>query len=225
MQPCKYAKWTKCEKCDIPFHNQCKKFLKIHAMWLMRDILKDKSEAFKYTPVKGVEFYNVVYSRKPDVAKSVALQFALQKNVEISYYTSNVAMDMVSKKVDIEDKMVYLYVKKAAGDDDKIIGMIESFCDWVVKNNGGKVSIYIDKYCPYELKYKKVVDEEGETNKEEVVEDIETQGESVSEEGEIKDEKGVKKGETKEKPKNTKGVAKTPSGNVLNQRKLKTPKI
>lgn len=157
MQPCNYVKVTKCKVCEIPFHNQCKKFLQVHARWLLRKLLKDKAEAFKFTPIKGAEYYDVVYSRLPDVAKSLALQFALQKNEEITPFTSSVAMDLITRKMDIEAKVVYLHVKKAVGDKDTIVGMLESFCDWVVKD-GGKVAIFLDECQAYNLKYKNVED-------------------------------------------------------------------
>lgn len=153
MQPCNYVNVTKCEKCEIPFHNQCKKFLQVHARWLLRKLLKDKAEAFKFTPVEGVEKYNVVFSRVANVAKSAALQFALQKNEEITPFTSSVAMDMVTRKMEIEANMVYLHVKMAVGDKDTIVGMIESFCDWVEKD-GGKVAVFLDNCQAYNLKYK-----------------------------------------------------------------------
>lgn len=154
MQVCRYAKWTGCEDCDHPFYNQCKKFLKIHARYLMRNVLKEKSDAFEYKDVKDVEKHNVLWSRNPDIAKSVALRFALDKNAEVTAYTSNVAMDLVVRKEEMNAPVVYLHVTKAVGDADAIIGMIESFVDITV-SNGGKVAVYIDKMCPYKLKYPK----------------------------------------------------------------------
>ena len=166
MQPCDYAKkgFIQCDLCEIPFHNQCKKFLQVHARWLARKLLKNKAEAFKFTPIKNVEYYSVVYSRKADIAKSVALQFALQKNDEIVPYTSSVAMDMVTRKMEIDANVVYLHVKKAVGDKDSIVGMIESFCDWVEKD-GGKVSVFLDDCAAYTLKYKCVEELDGSTTK------------------------------------------------------------
>lgn len=153
MQPCKYVGFTKCEKCEIPFHNQCKKFLQVHAKWLLNKLLKDKAEAFKFTPVKDAERYNVICSRVADVAKSIALQFALQKNEPVIPITSNVAMDMIMRKTEIEPSVVYLHVKMAVGEVASIVGMLESFCDWVEKD-GGKVAVFLDNCSAYTLKYK-----------------------------------------------------------------------
>jgi len=120
----------------------------------MRNVLKEKSDAFEYKDVKDVEKHNVLWSRNPDIAKSVALRFALDKNAEVTAYTSNVAMDLVVRKEEMNAPVVYLHVTKAVGDADAIIGMIESFVDITV-SNGGKVAVYIDKMCPYKLKYPK----------------------------------------------------------------------
>lgn len=153
MNPCKYVKVTGCTECTIPFHCQCKKFLQVHAKWLMRKLLKDKNEAFKYEPVKDAERYSVICTQNSDKAKSVALQFALQKNEEVIPFTSSVAMDMVTRKMDIEASVVYLHVTQAVGEQKTIIGMLESFIDWVVKD-GGKVAVFMDKVGSYNLKYK-----------------------------------------------------------------------
>ena len=155
MQVCEYAKYTKCTDCEHPFHNQCKKFLQIHAKYLMRNILKNKGEAFTFTPIKDTSKYDVLYSKNADIAKSAVLQFALEKNKDVVPMTASVAMDLsVNKTDEIEGDVVYLYVTKRVGDDDAIKQMIESFVDITVKN-GGKVSICIDKCCPYKFKYSK----------------------------------------------------------------------
>lgn len=161
MNLCKYAKVTGCTECTIPFHCQCKKFLQIHARWLMRKLLKDKNEAFKYEPVKDAEMYDVICTKNSDKAKSVALQFALQKNEEVIPFTSNVAMDLVTRKMDIEACVVYLHVTQAVGEPKAIEGMLESFIDWVVKD-GGKVAVFMDNVGGYSLKYKSL---EGEVRK------------------------------------------------------------
>lgn len=156
MQTCKYANVTGCVDCDSPFYNQCKKFRQVHARFLMKKLLKTKEDAFKYTPIKGTEKHNVLQTRKVDVAKSVALQFAIEKNSEVEPITSNVAMDMVCNHSDeITMQVVYLYVTKAVGDSSAIIGMIESFVD-IATHNGGKVVICIDKGCNYNFKYKTI---------------------------------------------------------------------
>ena len=155
MQTCEYAKYTKCTDCEHPYHNQCKKFLQVHAKYLMRNILKYKDEAFTYIPIKDTNKNDVLYSKKADLAKSVALQFALEKNKEVVPMTASVAMDLsVNKTEEIEGDVVYLTVTKRVGDDDAIMQMIESFVDITVKN-GGKVAIYVDKLCPYKFKYNK----------------------------------------------------------------------
>jgi len=155
MQVCRYAKVTNCEDCEYPFYNQCKKFLQIHARYLMRNVLKEKTEAFKYTPVKDAQKHDVLQTRNADKAKSIALQFALEKNVEVTPYSNSMAMDLaVNKTEEITSPVVYLHVTKSVGDDAAIIGMLESFVDITIRN-GGKVAIYIDKLCTYKLKYPK----------------------------------------------------------------------
>lgn len=155
MQVCKYAKWTGCTDCDHPFYGQCKKFLQIHTRWLMRNVLKDKRDAFEYTKVKNTERYDALYSRNVNIAKSVALQFAVEKNSEVVAYSTAAAMDLVVNNTDdITAGVYYLHVTKAVGAADAIIGMIESFVDIAVRN-GAKVAIYVDKTCPYQLKYTK----------------------------------------------------------------------
>lgn len=153
MQVCEYAKYTKCTDCEHPYHNQCKKFLQIHAKYLMRNILKNKEEAFTFTPIKDTDKNDVLYSKKADLAKSAALQFALEKNKEVVPMTTSVAMDLsVNKTDEIDGDVVYLTVTNRVGDSNAIIQMIESFVDITVKN-GGKVAIYIDKLCLYKFKY------------------------------------------------------------------------
>jgi len=155
MQTCEYAKYTKCTDCEHPYHNQCKKFLQIHAKYLMRNILKNRMEAFTYVPIKDTNKYDVLYTKNKDVAKSVALQFALEKNKEVVPMTASVAMDLsVNKTEEIEGDVVYLTVTMRVGNDDAIVQMIESFVDITVKN-GGKVAIYVDKLCTYKFKYNK----------------------------------------------------------------------
>lgn len=155
MQVCKYAKWTGCSDCDHPFYAQCKKFLQVHARWLMRNVLKDKKDAFEYKKVKNIGRNDVLVSRDANLAKSAALQFALQKNAEVTAYTTAGAMDLCVNNTDeINAPVSYLVVTKATGASEAIIGMIESFCDIAVRN-GGKVAVYVSKMCPYELKYPK----------------------------------------------------------------------
>lgn len=155
MQLCKYAKQTGCTDCEYLFYSQCKRFWQIHARFLLRNILREPTDAFKYTPVKNAERHNVLVSRKMDVAKSVALQYAIEKNAEITPYTTATVLDLAVNATDeINAPVSYLTITKANGDVATIINMIESFVDIAVKN-GGKVSIYLDNKCNYNFKYPK----------------------------------------------------------------------
>ena len=119
----------------------------------MRNILREKSDAFKYTPVKNTEHHNVLYSRKKDIAKSVAMQFAFEKNAEVTPYTTNTALNLVVNAVEeINSPVSFITVTKAIGESEKIINMLENFIDTSV-HNGGKVAVFIDPNCPYKLKY------------------------------------------------------------------------
>ena len=154
-QLCQYAKQAGCTECQHLFYSQCKKFWQLHARYLLRHILREKTDAFKYTPVKNAEKHNVLYSRNKDIAKSVAMQFAIEKNAEVIPYTTNTALNLVVNAVDeINASVSYITVTKAIGESEKIINMLENFVDTAV-HNGGKVAIYIDKMCPYKLKYPK----------------------------------------------------------------------
>ena len=158
MQLCKYSKQTGCTECQYTFYSQCKKFWQVHARFLLRNILREKSDAFKYTPIKNTEKHNVLCSRKMDLAKSVALQFAMEKNSEVVPYTTATVLDLVVHATEeINSPVSYLTITKATGANDVIMSMIQSFVDIAVKN-GGKVAICIDKNCPYEFKYPKPIE-------------------------------------------------------------------
>lgn len=158
MQLCKYSKQTGCTECQYTFYSQCKKFWQVHARFLLRNILREKSDAFKYTPIKNTEKHNVLCCRKMDLAKSAALQFAMEKNSEVVPYTTATALDLVVHATEeINSPVSYLYVTQATGAKDVIMSMIQSFVEIAVKN-GGKVAIYIDKSCQYEFKYPKPIE-------------------------------------------------------------------
>lgn len=155
MQLCQYAKQAGCTECKYLFYSQCKRFWQIHARFLMRNILREKSDAFTYTPVKNAERHKVLYSRKKDVAKSVAMQFAIEKNAEVIPYTTNTALNLVVNAVEeINAPVSFITVTQAIGEPDKIINMLENFIDTAV-HNGGKVAVFVDPSCKYKFKYPK----------------------------------------------------------------------
>lgn len=122
----------------------------------MRNILREKTDAFKYTPVKDAEKHKVMWCTKKDVAKSIALQFAIEKNAEVIPYTTNTALNLIVNAVEeVNASVAFVTVTKAIGESDKIINLLENFTDTTV-HNGGKVVLYIDPNCQYKFtKYPK----------------------------------------------------------------------
>ena len=155
-QLCQYHKQAGCEECKYLFYSQCKKFWQIHARFLMRNILREKTDAFKYTPVKDAEKHKVMWCTEKDVAKSIALQFAIEKNAEVIPYTTNTALNLIVNAVEeVNASVAFVTVTKAIGESDKIINLLENFTDTTV-HNGGKVVLYIDPNCQYKFtKYPK----------------------------------------------------------------------
>lgn len=141
-QLCQYAKQAGCKECQFLFYSQCKKFWQVHARFLMRNILRERTEAFKYTPVKNTEKHKVICSKKKDVAKSIAMQFAIEKNAEVIPFTTNTALNLIVNAVEeVNSPVVFLTASKAIGEDEKIVNLLENFIDTTV-HNGGKVVVY-----------------------------------------------------------------------------------